>query len=66
MSVIVITVLTDDGHPAALRAVAQHAATAEVDVLVITLVFQSTEMHRHLDRAAGALQGSFPSRAPQA
>ena len=29
-----------------LRAVADHAAQAEVDVLVITWVFQSAEMHR--------------------
>ena len=29
-----------------IRAVAEHAAQAEVDVLVITWVFQSAEMHR--------------------
>jgi chloramphenicol 3-O-phosphotransferase len=45
-----------------LRAVAEHAATAEVDILVITWVFQSAEMHRLV---AGLLPPGTPSISVQ-
>ncbi|MFI7643175.1 AAA family ATPase [Nonomuraea sp. NPDC049400] len=45
-----------------LRAVAEHAATAEVDILVITWVFQSAEMHRLV---AGLLPSGTPAISVQ-